>query len=234
MNGIQISAEDDQQFEIASVGERQKVEVDYLKDAESKNILSDGTAEQIYNWYIDVDNGDRKDVYQTYYNSEDDKQGNKVTVKKVICVQSEEEVKKYNLESVHTTNLKGLTFKLYPVLEKNEKSAQTVTENGKTYSYLLESREEGEYINLEKNLPSESEYKNADSSKHKSNYDSYGNVQSHAEALYWLVKNPLTPSNDNPTTLNNKKYNRTYYVCEVSWTETTKETDIFYILAQIA
>ena len=67
MNGIQISAEDDQQFEIASVGERQKVEVDYLKDVESKNVLSDGTAEEIYNCYIDVDNGERKDVYQTYY-----------------------------------------------------------------------------------------------------------------------------------------------------------------------
>lgn len=67
VNGIQISAEDDQQFEIASVGERQKVEVDCLKDAESKNVLSDGTAEEIYNCYIDVDNGERKDVYQTYY-----------------------------------------------------------------------------------------------------------------------------------------------------------------------
>ena len=27
---------------------------------------------------------------------------------------------------------------------------------------------------------------------------------------------------------------RTYYVCEVSWTETEKETDIFYILSKIA
>ena len=172
--------------------------------------------------------------------SEGDKKGNTVTVKRVICVQSGESVSQYKLEIVHTTNLKGLTFKLYPVSENGTSDDLKVTEDGKTYNYSSESLVTGKYLNLESDLSPTSEYKDADETKHKQNYNDYDKVQAHAEPLYWLVDAPLSPSTKHQVTLKNsvtneeEKYNRTYYVCEVSWTETTKETDIFYILAETA
>lgn len=172
--------------------------------------------------------------------SEGDKVENAVTVKRVICVQSGVSVDKYKLEIVHTTNLKGLTFKLYPVSENETSGDLAVTEDGKEYKYSPTNPVEGKYLNLESGLSATSEYKDADSTKHEQNYDNYKNVQAHAEPLYWLVNDTLSPSKNNQVTLKNsvtnenETYNRTYYVCEVSWTETTKETDIFYILAEIA
>ena len=57
-------------------------------------------------------------------------------------------------------------------------------------------------------------------------------VQIHAEPVYWLSSQSLATNKTN--SIKNGKTYRTYYVCEVSWTETKKETDIFYILAKIA
>lgn len=66
MTGTQISAENDQPFEIASVGERQNAEKDYLKDDEEANILSDGVKKS-YASYIDTETWERKNAPQTYY-----------------------------------------------------------------------------------------------------------------------------------------------------------------------
>lgn len=65
MTGTQISAENDEQFEIASVGVRQNAEKEYLKD-ENGNILSAGTG-KTYDEYIDVDTKQKISQSQTYY-----------------------------------------------------------------------------------------------------------------------------------------------------------------------
>ncbi|MBU5480533.1 hypothetical protein [Blautia sp. MSJ-19] len=172
------------------------------------------------------------------YSDGDKDADNKVTVRRVICVQSEESVTGYKLEIVHTTNLKGLTFSLYPVSEAGNATVTDSDEKGTSYTYKYNSSEEsklsGNYLNLQKS--SDSGYKYANGDKHQKNYGDYTNVQAHAEPLYWLAKDTLKPNGDtaNQVTIDDTTYNRTYYVCEVSWTEITKETDIFYILVKTA
>ena len=56
MTGTQISAENTVPFELASIGSRQKVEIDKLKE-NNKNILSAGTSSQKYEKYIDIYTG---------------------------------------------------------------------------------------------------------------------------------------------------------------------------------
>ena len=64
--GTSVSAQDDRLFELASVGERQTAEVDYLKDESKKNILSAGrTEDTTYASYIE--NGTEVQKEQTYH-----------------------------------------------------------------------------------------------------------------------------------------------------------------------
>lgn len=160
--------------------------------------------------------------------TDEDKIGDQVTVRRVICVQSEVSVTNYQLEIVHTTNLKGLTFNLYPVLDNG---SEKVTDGGIAYQYS-KTKISGRYLN--QNTTETGNYKYADKTKHDTNYGEYESVQSHAEPLYWLVNGSLSPTEktENQVTIESKTYNRTYYVCEVTWTEKDKETDIFYILAK--
>ena len=55
-------------------------------------------------------------------------------------------------------------------------------------------------------------------------------IDQDGEAIEAATKR-LKPYKDK-VTIDGAEYHRTYYVCEISWTETTKETDIFYILAK--
>ena len=161
-----------------------------------------------------------------------DKNGSTVTVQRVICVQSAAE--QFKLEIVHTTNLKGLTFKLYPVSADGAESVtDSVTDSGYTYKFDKTSPIAGKYINLNN---TQSDYKYADKNKHTENYGNYENVQTHAEPLYWLTDSPQNAdkAEANQVKIDGVVNYRTYYVCEVTWTETTKETDIFYILAKTA
>lgn len=158
--------------------------------------------------------------------SSKDKVGDKVTVRRVFCVENAEAA--HRLEIVHTTNMKGLEFKLYKVSDTGDGS---VTEDKETYFYDSSSPLKGAYINEK----SESnDYKYANDSYHDKNYANYGKdkVQTHAEPIYWLAEGDLTSDTSDDITVNGKTFHRTYYVCEVSWTETTKETDVFYILAE--
>lgn len=157
--------------------------------------------------------------------SKDEKTGDQVTVKRVFCVQTSAD--KHLLEIAHTTNLKGLTFNIYKV---SDNGTETVTDEGHTYKYD-KTAIAGSYLNLDK---TDSGYKYANNIYHDKNYKDINNgqVQIHAEPVYWLASQPLDTNKTN--SIKNGKTYRTYYVCEVSWTETTKETDIFYILAKIA
>lgn len=155
-----------------------------------------------------------------------DKNGNTVAIKRVVSVSSDAE--KHKLEIVHTTNLKGLTFRIYPAKEGASVSGESVTENNYTYTYDASKPLEGKYINSKNET---TDYKYANDSKHSENFNQYNKVQAHAEPIYWLVNNAQSGTN-NPgnTEVTNKYLN--YYVIEISWTETTKETDIFYLLAK--
>lgn len=149
----------------------------------------------------------------------------KVTIRRIICVQSASD--KFQLEIVHTTNLKGLTFKLYPTTEQGN-GTKEVVDGDQTCYYDPQTPVSGGYINQSEEKNS---YKYATNAKHDRNYGTYSMVQSHAEPLYWKSENLVTNKTESVQVDNITKY-RTYYVCEVTWTETTKETDIFYVLAK--
>lgn len=157
--------------------------------------------------------------------TEDEKTGDQVTVKRVFCVQTSAD--KHRLEIAHTTNLKGLTFHIYQV---SDNGTETITDEGHTYRYDKKAID-GSYLNLDSGK-SGADYKYANDKYHEKNYETDDLVQIHAEPVYWLASQPLTTNKTN--SIKNGKTYRTYYVCEVSWTETKKETDIFYILAKIA
>mgnify|MGYP004618019615 CR=1 FL=1 len=158
--------------------------------------------------------------------TEGEKTGDRVTVKRVFCVQTS--AAKHLLEIAHTTNLKGLTFNIYKV---SDNGTEIVTDEGYTYKYD-KTAIAGDYLNIAKT--EESGYKYADNTYHDKNYEGINKdqVQIHAEPVYWLASQPLDTNKTN--SIKNGTTYRTYYVCEVSWTETEKETDIFYILAKIA
>lgn len=158
-----------------------------------------------------------------------DKSGDTVTIRRVFCVQTAAEA--HRLEIVHTTNLKGLKFNLYKV---SSEGTNTVTDGGAEYRYD-NTPIAGSYLNIDEKSTTK-DYKYAEDTYHEKNYEKDSVVQKHAEPIYWLAnENLLTDQSDaNKITVGNTIYHRTYYVCEVSWTEETKETDLFYILAENA
>lgn len=160
--------------------------------------------------------------------TEDDKHGDTVTIRRVVSVSSNEE--KHKLEIVHTTNLKGLTFKVYAAQE-NAAGSNSVNAGNYTYTYNADNPIAGKYIN---EGSSTADYKYANDSKHAFNFDQHGNVQAHAEPIYWLAdgeQNGMHRDTDNDSVASEYL---NYYVIEISWTETTKETDIFYLLVKNA
>lgn len=160
--------------------------------------------------------------------TDDDKHGDTVTIRRVVSVSSNEE--KHKLEIVHTTNLKGLTFKVYAAQE-NAAGSNSVNAGNYTYTYNADKPIVGTYIN---EGSSTADYKYADNSKHAFNFDQHGNVQAHAEPIYWLAdgeQNGMHRDTDNDSVASEYL---NYYVIEISWTETTKETDIFYLLVKNA
>lgn len=168
--------------------------------------------------------------------TDDDVKNGKVTIRRVVSVCTDND--RHRLEIAHTTNLKGLEFKIYPATEnESESTGGKLVENGYSYSYDTSSALGGSYINQKQN--SSAEYKEANDNKHSVNFEEYKNVQAHAEPLYWLASGQLAGKtnvkneNDYINTNIKKKYVN-YYVIEVSWTETQKETDIFYVMAKDA
>ncbi|MDO4487483.1 MAG: hypothetical protein Q4B67_00130 [Eubacteriales bacterium] len=156
--------------------------------------------------------------------------GNKVTIYRIICVQSSED--QHSIEVVHTTNMKNLKFKLYPMIDGGTHSYTDISaSNPMTISYDKTAPLAGAYINEGSGASSEHVY--ANSSMHSHNYDVADKVQVHAEPIYWKI----TATQDNQMRLDNGTRNpstgtNSFYVLEISWTENSKETDVFYILAK--
>lgn len=165
-------------------------------------------------------NGEEMAQLDLSYTDENKDENGKVTIKRVISVVSDQS--DHKIEIAHTTNLKGLNFEVH--------MATDVTKDSQTgqYAYKESDLIKGEYLNLNKDK-STNDDKYADNSKHNFNYSNYQNVQSHAEPLYWLEKEPtvVTTKNADGLYLQN-------YVITISWIETgsTKETDLFYVLAK--
>ena len=175
---------------------------------------------------------DMESIDMSYTDS--DKDGDRVTIRRVISVSNSAD--SHQLEIAHTTNLRNLTFTLYKATELGKadsdtgtetRDANTVVDKGYKYTYSDADKINGSYINLK---DKSGNYKFADETKHSVNFDT-NNVQAHAEPIYWLSSGDLT-SDANNGNENVKTKNLTYYVVEISWDETTKETDIFYIFAQ--
>lgn len=168
-------------------------------------------------------NGEEMAQLDLSYTDENKDENGKVTIKRVISVVSDQ--REHKIEIAHTTNLKGLNFEVHMATDVTKDS----TTGQYTYNYNEASDKiSGEYLNRDKDK-SKNGYNYADSSKHSFNYSDYQNVQSHAEPLYWLETSAteVTAKNTDGLFLQN-------YVITISWIETgsTKETDLFYVLAK--
>lgn len=159
------------------------------------------------------------------------KEDGTITILRPVRIKSTSPV--HQLEVVHTTNLKQLNFNIYPV-----------TDNGGHFS------DRGTPLS---GKPVNPDPKNPNLAK-KENLNNYkdATVEAHAYPLYWLAdccgdkqyvqaadkaKVAIEVSSEKSTEFDAAKqsyidYYTTYYILEISWQETTKETDLFYILAQ--
>lgn len=167
--------------------------------------------------------------------SDDTQEGNKVTIRRVFCVESTDN---YLLEVAHTTNISNMDIKIFPVSNVNsDKSSGIVkgvdSEAGQVFYYDPDGESLlGSYINIGAN-------KVANSELHEKTYtvpDDNGKVQQNAEPLYWLTNSVEDYDKDG--------YHRTgkaadgmtdicyrYYVLQLSWEIDQAETDIVYLLA---
>lgn len=168
----------------------------------------------------------------------DEETGNtKITIYRPIYVYSTSPV--HQLEVVHTTNLSELTFEIY----WTEKDKYTNIK-----SHLIEGNKiPGSYTNKDTNSSSLAKPEKLN------NYKNDDIVEEHAYPLYWLanvtgderytavtdkekiIKNVNSEQLKNvydPSKQIYRNYYKTYYYLVISWIETGKETDLFYILAQ--
>ena len=140
-----------------------------------------------------------------------------------LCIKSTGE--NHQLEIVHTTNLSSLDFHIYPVREGEPFDA----ENPGTPL-------DGSYVNLADNKTAKAE--------NLQNYSDSDTVNPYAYPLYWMAQVcskqetegyrqvfPTEKMEFDVAAKTEKIFYYTYYYLEISWKETTKETDLFYIMA---
>lgn len=136
----------------------------------------------------------------------------------------------HRLEVAHTTNLNELGFHIYPAT-KNADGSIARGDPALTGAYANREGTTAKQQLLE-------------------NYQSGDTVEKHAYPLYWIANEcyasgtEITPQENwqavtsyNETALNPKdgkdtNFYVTYYVLEIIWKEESKETDLFYIIAQ--
>lgn len=152
----------------------------------------------------------------------------KIHIFRPVCIRSTEQM--HRLEVVHTTNLNDLDFKIYPA------SREIKGENGYELSYVTDTILNGKYRNK----------KDSDKLAKEETLENYKQTSDvadkHAYPLYWVG---VTCTNENKSGdgyqtvisytedgADQSTYYNTYYILEISWKETSKETDLFYIMAQ--
>lgn len=148
-------------------------------------------------------------------NSRDEKDSNgTIHIYRPVCIKSTE--LKHRLEIVHTTNLNDLNFKIYPAT----KTTGEIQQSGSALSGEYKNKDETQTAKLAKEEVLE-------------NYKAPEDVaDTHAYPLYWIALDCQADTTTPETGADGKTYYNTYYILEISWNETTKETDLFYIMAQ--
>lgn len=159
-----------------------------------------------------------------------------ITIRRPIYVYSTSPV--HQLEIVHTTNLNKLSVSIY---------AATKNEDG-SFTYNTSKPLLGNYANKRNDDPSLAKKENL----HNYKVGEGDNVEEHAYPLYWiagysgayefvadndekLITNQVTSIKQNkydPVKQVYKNYYQTFYYLEITWQENSKETDLFYIMAQ--
>ena len=137
------------------------------------------------------------------------------------------DVQQYQIQLAHTTNI-PFEYEIYrakdvPEADKNNDTVVYVSdEENKTFYYKIDGNKiSGHYLNQQG-----SEIL-ADSTLHGKSYDSYGNVQKNAEALYWQSDGLSVNDAENPFC--------DYFIIRVKWNENVKnnkETDMVYLTVQ--
>lgn len=160
----------------------------------------------------------------------------RVELKRPFVIRSESQY--YDLCIAHTTNISGLTIKLYQATDNGSEGhayLAGITEKGTPY-YWNKANETNlftvdGYLNkietTEGRIIADKEH-----DAHKETFRLgenivYDNVQKFAEPLYW-VKTRIAGEKRTPDDGNYY----TNYILEITWDETDKETDILYVIAQ--
>lgn len=151
------------------------------------------------------------------------------TYKDFVFGVSGKDVSKYQIQLAHTTNI-PFTYTIYRAKSANEGDSDAVEyyskEEGRSYYYTkVGDAISGEYLN--KNSGTSDIL--ANKSLHGKSYDEYGNVQKHAEALYWQSTAQAVENGDSKGFVD-------YFIVRVSWEgqniENNKETDMVYLTVQ--
>lgn len=158
-----------------------------------------------------------------------------VELKRPFVIRSESAA--YDLCIAHTTNISGLTIKLYEAVnDGSEGNAYLagITEKGTPYYWNRKNEDDlfksGAYVNPQgdgdRTIADKSHSAHSETFRLSENA-AYDNVQKYAEPLYW-VKSGCTGVKRDPDDGNYY----TNYILEITWNETDKETDILYVIAQ--
>lgn len=137
------------------------------------------------------------------------------------------DVQQYQIQLAHTTNI-PFEYEIY-----RAKSVQEADKDDDTVVYVSDEVNKTFYYNIDGDKIS-GNYLNQNGSEilanntlHEKSYDSYGNVQKNAEALYW--QSGVLPANDNSNPFCD------YFIIRVKWNsdvKNNKETDMVYLTVQ--
>lgn len=137
------------------------------------------------------------------------------------------DVQNYQIQLAHTTNI-PFEYEIYRAksVQEADKDDDTVVyvsnEVNKTFYYNIDGDKiSGNYLNQ-----NGSEIL-ANSTLHEKSYDSYGNVQKNAEALYWQSIDLSVTDTEDPFC--------DYFIIRVKWNDkvqNNKETDMVYLTVQ--
>lgn len=137
------------------------------------------------------------------------------------------DVQNYQIQLAHTTNI-PFEYEIYRAksVQEADKDDDTVVyvsnEVNKTFYYNIDGDKiSGNYLNQ-----NGSEIL-ANNTLHEKSYDSYGNVQKNAEALYWQSVDLSVTDTEDPFC--------DYFIIRVKWNknvQNNKETDMVYLTVQ--
>ena len=137
------------------------------------------------------------------------------------------DVQQYQIQLAHTTNI-PFEYEIYRAksVQEADKDDDTVVyvsnEVNKTFYYNIDGDKiSGNYLNQ-----NGSEIL-ANNTLHEKSYDSYGNVQKNAEALYWQSTDLSVTDTEDPFC--------DYFIIRVKWNDkvqNNKETDMVYLTVQ--